>query len=243
VGVRAVIDNLSFNLYRTFTTGEYDALEILHRLQYWVFLAAVIVLAISAWRRRRSCTGPVAHLAVSAGAMAAALSLMLLLYTLNIWAEHRVLSAFLVFGVLVTLAAPGRAPLLLVTTLILSNVATASTFRRVFEAKRQEQFIWDRRGVFQLQEALAGRVEYQARRPRWCNTLLTGQEPPHLIAVPPGVGISVVREADQMRHVPHSRYLLVDDTTLKIFPHPPRVTALATLPYGTLYLNLDADCR
>lgn len=244
VGVKAVVDNLTFNLTRTFTTGEYDVLEILHRVQYWLFLAAGIVLAVHArWRQASWRSVPAQHLAVAVAAMGAAITLMLLLYTLTNWAEHRVLSAFLVFGVLVTLAAPGRVPVLLVAALIASNVATAATFRRVFEAKRQEQYIWDRRGVLDLEEALAGRVIYRAGEPRWCNTLLTAQEPPYLIAVPAGVGISVVREPDQMPHTPHSRYLLVDESTLGNFQRPPRVDKLAMLPYGNLYLNRDADCR
>jgi hypothetical protein len=244
VGINAVANNLTFNLARTFTTGEYDVLEILHRAQYWLFLAAGIVLAIYArWRHASWKSGQALHLAVAVAAMGAALALMLLLYTLTNWAEHRVLSAFLVFGGLITLAAPGRGPVLLVAALIASNVATATTFRRVFEAKRQEQYIWDRRGVLELEEALAGRMIYRAGEPRWCNTLLTAQEPPYLIAVPAGIGISIVREPDQMRHVPHSRYLLVDESTLHNFQQSPRVDRLATLPYGNLYLNRDADCR
>jgi hypothetical protein len=83
---------------------------------------------------------------------------------------------------------------------------------------------------------------YRAGQSRWCNTLLTGQEPPYLIGVPAGVGISVLREPDQMLHPPYSRYLLVDESTLASFRHRPRVEPLATLPYGTLYLNLEAGC-
>lgn len=241
VGTNSILENLLFNLRRTITVSEYDDLEILHRSQYWGFLALTLVLGVVLWRRRSS--GPLAHLAVSATTMATMLGLMLVLYSLTNWAEHRVLSAFLLFAALLTLAAPGRSPLLLVAALIISNLATADTFLRVFEAKRREQFVWDRRGIFELDAALANRVVYHPGQSRWCNTLLTGQEPPYLIAVPAGVGISVLREADQMPHVPHSRYLLVDDSTLAIFKRPPRVQELAALPYGTLYLNLDAECR
>ena len=74
-------------------------------------------------------TGPFAHLAVAATTMAVMLGLMMALYSLTNWAEHRVLSAFLLFGVLLTLAAPGRIPVFLVTALIVSNVVTAGTFR------------------------------------------------------------------------------------------------------------------
>lgn len=239
----SVVDNLLFNLRRTLTFSEYDALEIVHRLQYWTFMAGAIVLAVAISRRRSEWrVGPVRHLAIAGLSMAIVLGLMLVLYSLTNWAEHRILSAFLLFAALLTLTAPGRAPMLLVTGLIVSNLATTATFVRVFDAKRQEQFVWDRRGVNALQDALGEDVVYHPGQSRWCNTLLTGQEPPYLIAVPAGIGISVVREPDQIPHVPHSRYLLVDDSTLKRFQHPPRVRALATLPYGTLYLNLDSGC-
>jgi hypothetical protein len=242
----SIVENLLFNLNRTFTFSEYDDLEILHRLQYWGFLAATLVVAAALWWRRRSewRSGLVAHLAVAVTAMATILGLMLVLYSLTNWAEHRVLSAFLLFGVLLTLAAPGRAPLLLVAALVVSNLATARTFTRVFEAKRQEQFIWDRRGVSELEQVLTAHgVVYRTGDSRWCNTLLTAQEPPYLIAVPAGVGISVVRESDQMPVPPRSRYLLLDESALVHFKRPLRVQPLATLPYGTLYVNLESGCR
>ena len=242
----SIVGNLMFNLNRTVTFSEYDDLEILHRLQYWGFLAATLVAAVALWRRQRSNwrSGPVAHLGVAATSMLAILGLMLLLYSLTNWAEHRVLSAFLLFAVLLTIAAPGRVPVLLVSALIVSNLVTAGTFRRVFEAKRQDQFVWDRRGLNALEDVLATqRVTYRAGDSRWCNTLLTAQEPPYLIAVPAGIGISVVRESDQMSVPPHSRYLLLDESALVHFKRPLRVQPLATLPYGTLYLNLEADCQ
>jgi hypothetical protein len=143
-----------------------------------------------------------------------------------------------------TLAAPGRAPVVLVTALIVSNLATAATFRRVFEAKRQEQFVWDRRGLNELEQALTTHgVTYRGGESRWCNTLLTAQEPPYLIAVPAGIGISVVRESDQMPVPPRSHYLLLDESALVHFKRPLRVQPLATLPYGTLYVNLESGCR
>ena len=265
-----VLSNLLFNLRRTVTFSEYDDLEILHRIQYWGFLVGALLFAVVLrWRRSDAPsphgfgpstgsgpsraesrdgaagwrTGPFAHLAVAATTMAVMLGLMLALYSLTNWAEHRVLSAFLLFGVLLTLAAPGRIPVFLVTALIVSNAVTAGTFRRVFEAKRQEQFVWDRRGINALEAAMTThRIAYRHDLSRWCNTLLTAQEPPYLIAVPPGLGISVVREADEMRVPPRSRYLLLDDSALTHFRRPLHVQPLATFPYGTLYLNLESGC-
>ena len=57
--------------------------------------------------------------------MAVALAAMLLLYQFTNYAEHRVLSAFLLFGALLCVAAPGRIGPLLVAGLVLSNVVSA----------------------------------------------------------------------------------------------------------------------
>jgi hypothetical protein len=243
IGLRPIVENLAFNIRRTGTFTEYDPLEILHRVQYWAFVAATGgIAAVMVWRKTDWRARPTIHFIVAASAVSLALVLMLLLYTLTNWAEHRVLSAFLLFGALIVLAAPGRVSVALVIALILSNVTTTTVFMRVFEAKRQEQFVWDRRGVYALEEALTGHLVYRADQPRWCNTLLTGQHPPYLIAVPAGIGISVVREPDQMAVPPRSQYLLLDESALRSFSRPLRVRPLATLPYGTLYLNLESGC-
>jgi hypothetical protein len=42
---------------------------------------------------------------------------------------------------------------------------------------------------------------------------------------------------------PRSRYLLLDQPALAEFTAPLNVKALVTLPYGTLYENLDARCE
>jgi hypothetical protein len=244
VGFRAVIENLMFNIDRTVNVSDYHRLEILQRVQYWVFLLVGLALIIrGVWKRSEWRSAPAIHLILAAAAMLTALSLMLVLYTLTNQAEYRVLSAFLLFGALVVLAAPGRAPVLVVGLLIVSNAAAAATFVDEFEAGHREHFVWDRRGVYELETALAGRVVYHANQPRWCNTLLTAQYPPYLIGVPSGIGLSVVREPDRVAMPPRSRYLLLDTRSLSGFTAPLNVKALVTLPYGTLYENLDARCE
>jgi hypothetical protein len=243
-GTGAVWANVMFNVRRTFSFGDYEPLELLHRAQYWAWLiASLVVIAYGAWRWRASRAQlPSAHLLVGAGALAGAVVLMFLLYTLTNWAEHRILSAFLLFGALLCVAAPGRAPLALTLVLVASNIVMTPTFVRGFEHARRDNFIWDRRGVYELSDALAGRVVYRPGAPRWCNTLLTAQYPPYLIAVPAGIGLSVVREGDILPLPPHSQYLLIDRPTLAEFTRPVRMEPLATLPYGTLYRNLESGC-
>lgn len=243
-GTGAVWANVLFNVRRTFSFGDYEALELLHRAQYWAWLvASFVVIASGAWRWRTSRTSsPSLHLVVGAGALAGAVVLLFLLYTLTNWAEHRILSAFLLFAALLCVAAPGRAPLAITLALVVSNILMTSTFVSGFEHARRDNFIWDRRGVSELSDALADRVIYRADASRWCNTLLTAQYPPFLIAVPAGIGLSVVREGDILPLPPHSQYLLIDQRTRAEFRRPVRLETLATLPYGTLYRNLESGC-
>jgi hypothetical protein len=243
VGFRAVLGNLMFNVDRTLNVSDYQPLEILQRLQYWIFLLVVLALVIRAlWNRSEWRLAPTIHLVLAGGAMLTALALMLALYTLTNQAEYRVLSAFLLFGGLMVLAAPGRAPVSLVALLIVSNTVASVTFVNQFEAGHRDHFIWDRRSVYQLEDALKDHVAYQSNLPRWCNTLLTAQYPPQLIAVPAGIGLSVVREPDRIAMPPHSRYLLLDEPSLSEFTAPLNAKPLVTLAYGTLYENLDARC-
>ena len=41
---------------------------------------------------------------------------------------------------------------------------------------------------------------------------------------------------------PRSRYLLLDESALAAFRSPLNVDPIVALPYGTLYVNRDADC-
>ena len=196
-------------------------------------------LAVVATRARR----PAPHLTVAAASLTMAFVAMLLLYQFTNYAEHRVLSAFLLFGVLLCIAAPGRIGPLLVAGIILSNMVSARTSLIEFEDIWRDRFTWDRRGVFELERALDGTVVYRPEASRWCNTLLTSQYPPHLTAVPAGIGISVVRKPELMTLPPRSHYLLLDELVRAAFTGPLNLEPIATLPYGTLYVNRDSGCR
>lgn len=245
-GLRAIADNLAANLRMTATVSDYSTLEVLHRVQYWTWLLASAVLGAWAWRARTADGArrpDVPYLLAGAAAASLALVAMLLLYTLTNWAEHRVLSAFLLFAAVVGVAAPGRLGPALGVALIASNLAMTGPFLREFEESRRDNYVWDRRGLRGMSDALRGHVVYRAGASRWCNTLLTSQFPPYLIAVPAGIGLSVVREPDQMALPPKSRYLLLDEPALADFARPLRTQELARLPYGTLYRNLEAECE
>jgi hypothetical protein len=193
------------------------------------------------WKRRQTHEWT-PHFAIAASALALALVAMILLYQFTNFAEHRVLSAFLLFGTMLCIAAPGAiGPLIGVGVVIVSIVSARTSIIEVEDSWR-DRFVWDRRAVAELEHALGRRVVYHPYATRWCNTLLTSQYPPQLIGVPAGIGLSVVRKPERMTLPPRSRYLLLDDTVRAAFTGPLNLETIATLPYGTLYLNRDARC-
>ena len=171
------------------------------------------------------------------------MDLMLALYTLTNATEHRVLSAFLLFAAALAVLAPGRLAPLMAGVLVASQLAAAGSFLNAFKEERQANFVWDRHGHLELQAALAAAgVAFRPGEDRWCNTMLVSQFPPFLTTVPPGIGLSVAREPNQLTLPVRSRYLLLDERARADFVRPPRAEPLAQVPYGTLYRNLDAAC-
>ena len=239
LGLEALAENVMSNVSRLASPDQFHPIELLERYQYVALLVSTAALAVVATRARR----PAPHLTVAAVSLTMAFVAMLLLYQFTNYAEHRVLSAFLLFGVLLCIAAPGRIGPLLVAGIILSNMVSARTSLIEFEDIWRDRFTWDRRGVFELERALAGTVVYRPGASRWCNTLLTSQYPPHLIAVPAGIGISVVRKPELMTLPPRSHYMLLDELVRAAFTGPLNLDPIATLPYGTLYVNRDSGCR
>jgi len=167
---------------------------------------------------------------------------MLLLYQFTNFAEHRVLSAFLLFGTMLCIAAPGRLGPALAAGIVVVSIASARTSLLEIEDSWRDRFIWDRRSVSELEDAIGSTVVYQPDASRWCNTLLTSQYPPQLIGVPGGIGLSVVRKPERMTLPPKSRYLLLDEDVRAAFTAPLNLEMVAALPYGTLYVNRDARC-
>ena len=242
-GLAAIADSVSSNLARLSQSDQFVFIEILHRYQYVACaLVASAATVICAWKEPSALRkGPAAHFLVAAAAMAGAAAAMLLLYEFTSFAEHRVLSAFLLFGLLLCVAAPGRIGPLLVVCLILSNLASANVSLRTFEASRRDHFTEDT-DALRLSQAIDGKVAYREDLSRWCNTLLTSRFPTDLIAIPPGIGLSVLQNPERIVPRPRSRYLLLDESALAAFRSPLNVDPIVALPYGTLYVNRDADC-
>jgi hypothetical protein len=239
---QALVNNVQANLARIVRTDQYHPIELLQRYQYTAFLLAAC--AATAWARRsRSQTqGQTPHLLVTAVALGTALAAMLLLYEFASFAEHRVLSSFLVFGAMLCLTTPGRLGPLLVAGLVVSNAVNVRMALGEFRDVWRDRFVWAGQDLSEMQRAIEGKVVYRQGSSRWCNTLLTSQYPSSLIAVPAGIGLSLVQKPELLPIPPRSHYMLLDDAMRGAFPVPPNLDAIATLPYGTLYVNSDSGC-
>jgi hypothetical protein len=242
-----IVDNVAANAQRLASPDQFHPIELLERYQYGALLLATTIAAMVTRWQRRGLTPSLSpslspHFSIAAAALAVALTAMLVLYQFTNYAEHRVLSAFLLFGTLLCLAAPGRVGPLLAIGILLSNAASARTSFAGFEDGWREHFVWDRRGISELERALEKTVAYRAGASRWCNTLLTSQYPPQLIVVPAGIGLSVVRKPELMTLPPRSHYLLLDAPVRAAFTSPLQLEPVATLPYGTVYINRESGC-
>jgi hypothetical protein len=239
---QALVDNVYDNLQRISRTDQYQSIELLQRYQYVAVLLTACATSLWAFRRKNQNGDRSLHLPVVAVLLGTALAAMLMVYEFASFAEHRVLSAFLLFSAMLCLAAPGRMATVIVLGLVLSNLVTGRMAMREFEATWRDRFLWAERDLTEMQHAVHGRVVYRRDSPRWCNTLLTSAYPSSLIAVPAGIGLSVLQKPEAFQTPPRSGYLLMPDETRAGFSVPLDLEAIATLPYGTLYLNRKSGC-
>jgi hypothetical protein len=242
LGIQAIVENVVGNVRRLGMPDQFHRIELLQRYQYGALLLAATIAAVAVMWRRRQSRGLPPHFAIAASALALALTAMLVLYQFTNFAEHRVLSAFLLFGTMLCIAAPGRVGPVLAAGIVAVSVANTRTSLIEIKDTWQDRFVWDRRSVSELEYALGATVVYHPDASRWCNTLLTSQYPPQLIGVPGGIGLSVVRKPERMTLPPKSRYLLLDEEVRAAFTGPLNLEPVASLPYGTLYVNRDARC-
>jgi len=239
LGIESLVDNVMSNVRRLGMLDQFHPIELLERYQYAALLLAATVAVVAARWTRRSLNP---HFATTAVVLALAFAAMLTLYQFTNYAEHRVLSAYLLFGTMLCLAAPGRIGPTLAAGIVIVSVANARTSLVAIEDLWRPHFVWDRLGISELERALDGTVVYRPGASRWCNTLLASQYPPQLIAVPAGIGLSVVRKPEKVAMPPRSRYLLLDEPMRTAFTGELHLDLVATLPYGKLYLNRDSEC-
>jgi hypothetical protein len=234
-------DNIAANVRRLQDVGDdFDGLELLHRAEYLyiVMAAALSAVALTVRRRGRDAVPWLIHL-VNVGGIAIA---MVTLYQLTNQTEYRIVSGHLLATVVALLLAQRRLGVAVAGVVVVANIAAAGLFADSFRDNRTASFGWDPRPLRVFEEVVAPRLRYDPQAPAWCNTMLTSEYPPEFIAVPPGIGISFIREWERQRVPLRSRYLFLDELTQRGLGDHLHGQALVSLPTATLFLNADADC-
>ena len=127
LGLQALAENVTGNVRRLGMPDQFHPIELLQRYQYGALLLATTIAAVAAMWRTRRTQGLIPHFAIAAAALALALMAMLLLYQFTNFAEHRVLSAFLLFGTMLCIAAPGRLGPALAAGIVIVSLVSART--------------------------------------------------------------------------------------------------------------------
>lgn len=172
--------------------------------------------------------------------LALALTAFLFFYFDSEASISRVTAPFLLLALLVMTATGVRGPV--VVGLVAANLLVAPSFVERYRDWRSELFTYDRRPLERFRADVAPFVTFDPGRGGWCNTLLTTVYPREIVAVPPGIGLSVARDPGSIDAPVKSKYLLLDGDAAAAYERMARLRRLTATAFGNLYLNLDAPC-
>jgi hypothetical protein len=165
--------------------------------------------------------------------------IVLALYDLGEWRDFRVIAPHVMVSVLASIPFVRggalqrvyvRLPLVVNAVLVLAFVPAFNTFHK-------DQFSADLSGPNVL-----ATVPYVPGASPWENTVLIDayNNTTDLLALPPGVGVSLILGPYTLHQPIKSRYLLVNDHTLFQLGNPPGFELLGAIKTGKLYRRVDA---
>lgn len=154
---------------------------------------------------------------------------------------ERYLSSFLILACLILLRAKRFRPLLMLVLLwqVASLPAALGAFGAYFHPYYESPY--PDKDFVRMQRVISEHIHFVPGANPWCNTILTEETPPTLMAVPGGVGMSTKFEDIEtaLYTLPFkSRYILLDK-----YIEGQNWQLLSLTPYGGLYLNLDSECE
>jgi hypothetical protein len=246
-GLRLVVSRLAPNVHATFTGPRYGT------LQAWLcigLLVVVLAIAVNAWLRDRSAGAPVesrqalAEMAFHWYQLGGILLLSWLFYIAD--GFERIHLSHLLLSLALLLVA--RREWVLVGAIVVMLVGAPRGFRD-FTNDHWDDFRVDTTMVGDSAAALARLTPYEESAPSpWCNTIMIhlNKYDWHVIAIPPGMGVSWAFKLDEPRQPIQSRYVLGSDEELEpLLAHPSaRLLLLDRLPDGLgVYLNQRSACE
>jgi hypothetical protein len=227
----------------TIATRYYQT-SVVQRLEAVAILVLAVGLLIRAIRRRDQDS---AALATVAG-LAVLLPFVLVFALYDLGAGTRMIATNLLFvAVLAALSARVRVECALPLLLVVTNLATLSCFHNdvVTSVRYNYALGANPRTVAGFRAELAGHLTYQPGADRWCNTVLVANSNPFaypVLAVPPGIGISV--DLNQEFAGPlRSGYVLTTDAIRPKLPGGgAQLILLTNTSQGALYRNPASPC-
>jgi len=167
-------------------------------------------------------------------------------YHLHDWFGFRWVAANLFFTVLLLVAfMRWRVSLAVIGALVIMLPLTLQSYTQLHESHIVDAEA--HAAYADWRQTLGAVLVYQPEAETgWCNTLLVAlpgaYDPLQLLAVEPGIGLSIW----QPQIIPNlpfkSAYLLLDDERLAQYPDDIHVETISEFEKGTLYRNLDAAC-
>jgi hypothetical protein len=227
----------------TFTAGR--SLEMGQRFQIVFFVMISVPLAILClWKAISAQHAPVHSKALEAVFHLSNLGLILaatiIFYRLNGWRDYRVLAPHLFLSFLLLIQFRRY---WLVALVIAVNVLMFPKFREIYP---EADFHHSQIEIADFRSSIEPHLVFEAEQTSaWCNTLLLYSSSvlgPVFTAVPPGIGISVVRENETVGFPLRSSYVFLDEATYNQWAEGLNVELLTITSIGTLYHNRDAEC-
>jgi hypothetical protein len=116
-----------------------------------------------------------------------------------------------------------------------------TTFSLIVAANHRERLVTPAAKIAALHSAIAGRIEYEPSSDPWANTVLVPKDwlYPQMLAISPGIGISIVVNYDDMSLPVKSRYVILPAKWVRA-QSGYHLRHLTDTPLGPLYLNLDS---
>jgi len=173
--------------------------------------------------------------------LALPLAVVLVFYDLLFWRGFRVLAPHLFLSAMFAVAMGGQRRLAAVALLSCYGALALPGFAASYRDLHAERFsVWRADAAFS--RAVGKFVVYdEARRDRWENTLLIDRYHPDLMQVPPGIGLTLLRDAGRVDPERRygglsARYLLLGGPARQHAASSPGLERVATTRYGDLFV-------
>jgi hypothetical protein len=213
--------------------------EAVWHAEAFVLLAVLAVFWIA---RRRAGAGPQGEVAAASafGAilLLCLLSAIVLFYEFGSWRAFRVLASPMLLILFVGLAARAS----WARWIVIAHLLCTPVYLGAFQELHEPRFRADPTRITYLRRQVDPVLQFHPGASPWHNTVLVHVEAVEysLVGLPPGIGMTVVLDWNELRRPPRSAYLLLRPKDREAIGSAIGLEPLAKTVFGTLYRNTDA---